>query len=289
MLRGEQLSEQVYDPEHIKIVLKEIQDGFPKYFSTFKNPKKLFDDAIKAHQKEQPKYQNYLDLEALDEFESDPNSFKQETRRNCPIIRRCLMSQEEIMKTYQIKYSMVDGEELLHTIYNIGLFGEEYVDDFNHKQHEASKSCADLGLEKLSEGLYTSSNVVGYGIQSTLLYSLYPFAFAHRSQKAMWSLYFMSGRKDFGLGSKEGSEFLIAQPDYGTCEQNYFYPPELFGYYALKIYLMLKKADASFARFFDNEYRYIYLNVFFDHVADTHREDISILKRTFSDDADYWH
>jgi hypothetical protein len=229
-----------------------------------------------------------MDLETLDEFEVDPNSFKPETRKNCPIIRRCLMSQDDIMKSYKISFSTVDAKDLLYTVYNIANFGEQYVDDFDHKQHEANKSYKDLGLEDLSEADYGCLGVVGYGIQSALLYGLYPYAFAHRSQNAVWALYFLSGKKDFGLGD-DGSEFLMVRPAYGTCEQNFFYPPELFGYYALQVYHMLKKADPSFKKLFKDEYRYIYLDVFFDHVANTHRDDINALKWTSDHAENFWH
>ncbi len=288
MLMGEQLSEQVYEADHIKKVLSAIQDGFPKYISTFQNATTLFDAAIKLHSKEMEAYQKYMDIETLDEFEADPNAFKKETKANCPIIRRCLMSHEEIMNGYKRSFSSVSGRDLLYTVYNIAIFGEQYVEDFDSKSHEASKSCENLRLGDLTGEERTCIGVVGYGIQSTLLYSLYPYAFAHRSQNAVWALYFLSGRLDFGLG-EAGSEFLMVRPQYGTCEQNYLYPPELFGYYSLQIYLMLKKADPSFKKLFKNEYRYIYLDAFFDHVANTHKADINALKWTSEDVDNHWH
>lgn len=288
MLSGVPLSELVYEPEHIQSVLKAIQDSFPKYFSTLKDSKKLFDEAIKAHEKEFPVYQEYLNLETLDEFEADPNSFKRDTKVNCPIIRRCLMSQDDVMKAYKISFSMADANDLLYTIYNIANFGEQYSAEFDPKKHESIKSYDELALEELSDEEYGCSGVVGYGIQSALLYSLHPHAFAHRSQNAVWSLYFMSGKQDFGLG-EDGSEFLMIRPQYGTCEQNFFYPPELFGYYALQLYLMLKKADPSFKKLFKDEYRYIYLDVFLDHVANSHRQDISALKWTSDHAENFWH
>ena len=288
MLSGELLSDQIYEPEHIQSVLKAIQGGIPVYFSTFKSSKSLFEEALKDHEKEFKAYQEYLDLAALNEFKTDPNSFKPETRKNCPIIRRCLMSQDDIMKSYKISFSTVNAKDLLYTVYNIASFGRQYVEDFNHNQHEASKSYADLEIDDLSEEDYGCLGVVGYGIQSALLYSLYPYAFAHRSQNAVWALYFLSGKQDFGLGD-DGSEFLMVRPEYGTCEQNYFYPPELFGYYALQVYLMLKKADPSFKKLFKDEHRYIYLDAFFDHVANTHREDINALKWTSEHVENHWH
>jgi hypothetical protein len=288
MLMGEQLSEQVYEADHIKNVLSAIQDGFPKYISTFQNATTLFDAAIKLHSKEMEAYQKYMDIETLDEFEADPNAFKKETKANCPIIRRCLMSHEEIMNGYKRSFSSVSGRDLLYTVYNIAIFGEQYVEDFDSKSHEASESCENLRLGDLTGEERTCIGVVGYGIQSTLLYSLYPYAFAHRSQNAVWALYFLSGRLDFGLG-EAGSEFLMVRPQYGTCEQNYLYPPELFGYYSLQIYLMLKKADPSFKKLFKNEYRYIYLDAFFDHVANTHKADINALKWTSEDVDNHWY
>ncbi len=288
MLIGEKLSEQVYQADHIKKVLSVIQNEFPKYFATFDNATALFNEAIKLHSKELEIYQKFMDLDTLDEYEEDPNTFKRETKANCPIIRRCLMSQDEIMNGYKRSFSSVTGQDLLYTVYNIAQFGEQYIKDFDSKSHEISKSYEDLQLEDLPSEDYTCIGVVGYGIQSTLLHSLYPYAFAHRSQNAVWALYFLSGRKDFGLG-EDGSEFLMVRPQYGTCEQNYLYPPELFGYYALQIYLMLKKADPAFKKLFKDKYRYIYLDAFFDHVANTHKADINALKWTSEDVDNHWH
>ena len=72
-------------------------------------------------------YLEYLDLEALDEFEGNPNSFKSETRKKCPIIRRCLNSREEYMKAYQRAFSEVKGRDLLNAARKIAEFGRAYV------------------------------------------------------------------------------------------------------------------------------------------------------------------
>ena len=289
MLLGEELSEQVYQTEHINNVLSVIQKQFPKYFRSFsKNAEDLFNSAIQQHEKEKVRYQEYLDLETLEEYDVDPNAFKKDTRTKCPIIHRCLMSQDEVMQEYKKSFNSVVGRDLYVTIYNIAVFGHNYVDSFKPKRHESAKTFEDLRLEDLSDEDYTCLGVVGFGIQSSLLYGLYPHAFAHRSQNSVWALYFLSERKDFGLG-EAGSEFLMVRPQYGTCEQNYNYPPELFSYYALQIYLMLKSADPSYSKLFNDEYRYIYLDVFFDHVANKHREDINALKWTSEHVENHWH
>lgn len=278
MFRGEKLEEQVYEPEHIQQVLAEIERNFPGYFKSFaQRPlETVFDAHIEGYKKEQDAYREYLDIEALEEFEYDPNAFKTHTRKRCPIIRRCLMSQDEVMKAYKRHFRAVTGRQLLNPVRNIAEFGISYVADFDDEDHETSATCSDLGLEILNEEEYHLIGVIGYGIQSSLLYGSYPRNFAHRSQNSVWSLYFLSGHQDFGL--VDGSEFLMVHADEGTCEQNYFYPAELFGFYALKVYLMLKSACEKLGITLENHYRYIYLSRFCDHVADRHREDINAFK-----------
>jgi hypothetical protein len=278
MIRGKDLEEKAYEPGHIQQVLAEIKSNFPDYFRSFaKQPlEPVFNLHIEAYEKEQEAYREYLSLEALDEFEYDPNAFKSHTRKRCPIIRRCLMSPDEVMKDYRKSFNIVTGRQILDAVRSIAEFGISYVAHFDDTQHETATNYGDLGLEPLNEEKYGCYGVIGYGVQSSLLYGLYPRSFAHRSQNAVWSLYFLSGRKDFGLA--DGSEFLMIHSDQGTCEQSYFYPAELFGFYALNVFLMLKSACEDSGITFLDHYRYIYLSRFCDHVADTHRDDINAYK-----------
>lgn len=278
MLKGKELEKQVYEPAHIQQVLAEVGRNFPGYFKRFAQQplEPVFSNHIQEYEKEQEAYRGYLDLEAFDEFEYDPSAFKSHTRKRCPIIRRCLMSRDEVMKAYRRNFNMVTGRELLDTVRNIAEFGISYVADSDDESHEGTATHSDLGLEPLNDDKHQRLGVIGYGIQSSLLYGLYPRNFAHRSQDAVWSLYFLSGRKDFGL--EDGSEFLMVRPD--TCEQNFFYPAELFGFYALSVFVMLELACEDVGITFEDRYRYIYLSRFCDHVADTHRDDINMYKRS---------
>jgi hypothetical protein len=278
VIRGKELEEQVYEPRHIQQILAEIERNFPDYFKSFvQQPlEPVFNGHIQEYEKEQEAYRGYLDLDALDEFECDPNAFKSHTRKRCPIIRRCLMSRDEVMKDYRKSFNRVTGRQLLDTVRNIAEFGISYVADFDDEDHEDAATYDDLGLEPLNDDNYQCLGVIGYGIQSSLLYGLYPRSFAHRSQDAVWSLYFLSGRKDFGL--EDGPEFLMVRPDEGTCEQNFFYPAGLFGFYSLSVFVMLELACNDMGITFEDRYRYIYLSRFCDHVADTHRDDINAYK-----------
>lgn len=278
MFKGKELEEQVYEPEHIQQVLAEIESNFPNYFKSFaRRPLgPVFDAHIQKYEKEQEGYREYLSLEALDEFEYDPGAFKAHTAKRCTIIRNCLWSQDEVMREYKKNFGMVTGRQLLDTVRNIAEFGISYVASFDNQAHENAATYGDLGLEPLNESQYGCLGVIGYGIQSSLLYGVYARNFAHRSQDAVWSLYFLSGRKEFGL--KDGSEFLMVRPNEGTCEQNFFYPAELFGFYALRVLLMLKSSCQDLGRPLEDRYRYVYLSRFCDHVADTHRDDINAYK-----------
>ncbi|MBK7919034.1 MAG: hypothetical protein IPJ94_22790 [Chloroflexi bacterium] len=289
MIRGKDLEKQVYESEHIQQVTAEITANFPDYFTFFAQEelKSVFRERIKDYQKEQDAYREYLNLQALEEYDQyDPNAFKSHTRKNCPIIRRCLMSQDEVMKDYKISFNNVTGRQLLNAVSNIARFGRSYQVGFNDETHEAATTPEDLSLETLNQTEYGCGGVIGYGIQSSLLYGVFPRTFAHRSQNAVWALYFLSGRKDFDL--QDGSEFLMVHASTGTCEQNYFYPAELFGFYALHVYRLLKAACKEEGINFVNHYRYIYLSAFCDFIANRHREHINIFKRSSDYVESHW-
>lgn len=280
MIRGNDLEQQVYDPVHRERVIEALTEIFPTYFSTFANKPldDLFKEYMEKHANEQDAYRDYIDRLALQEFEYDPNAFKSHTRKRCPIIQRCLWAQDEVMKAYKRSFNNITGRQLLNAVGKIADFAIKYVANFDDEAHEAAETPDDLGINQLNEPEYGCGGVIGYGIQSSMLYGVYPWCFAHRSQNAVWSLYFLSGGKDFGL--EDGSEFMMAQPEHGTCEQNYFYPAELFGFYALQVYRLLKEACADAGIKFHDRNRYIYLSAFCDHVAERHRDDIKMFKRS---------
>jgi hypothetical protein len=285
---GKELEKEVYELGHINQVLVEITRTFPGYFEKFKsqNPEALFSSAIKDYEIEQKSYREYMYLLTLEEFEDNPSSFKGHTKTKCPIIRRCLMSNDEVMKQYKFSFAETSGRQLLDGVKKIAWFGSDYVTSFDDETHEKSRSYQDLKLEPLNEQSYGVPGVIGYGVQSSLLYGQYPHAFAHRSQNAVWSLYFITNKKSFGL--EDDSEFLMVQPKRNTCEQNYFYPADLFGFYALQLYLLLKVACLGIGIKFYDRLRYIYLSVFTDFITDQHRKDIEVYKWSSEYVEDHW-
>lgn len=281
MIRGHKLEPRAWEPEHIDEVLGEVGRNFSGYFGSFAGQPldSAFAKSVADYVKERQAYGDYLDLETLADYDQDdPGAFKTFTMKQCPIIRRCLNSRDEVMDDYKKSFGIASGRQILDAVRCIARFGAKYELGFDDATHEATTAYADLGLDPLNEQQYGLGGVIGYGIQSAMLYGIHPRCFANRSQNAVWSLYFLTGRKDFGF--RDGSEFLMVEADQGTCEQNYFFPADLFGFYALKLFLLLKGACATRGISLADEHRYCYLNAFCDHVADRNREAINVLSRS---------
>jgi hypothetical protein len=299
---------EAYESEHIERVLAAITTHFQESFDIFSKPiqkelsisipsdspfrithakskksstpqflTKIFSDSIKSFENEHERYKSFFDIDALMEYEIDPNSFKGNLRRECPIIRRCLNSPEREMERYKAHFQQKTGEELWRVITNIIKFGLSFNEQFDSNKHESVIAVQELGLDELLMDEYISYQVIGGGIKSHFLYSLYPHAFANRSQNALWALYFLSGKESFGL--KDDSEFLMIDTDKGTTQQNYHYPYDLFAFYALKIFLLLKQACNKLNLSLEQRYRYVYLDTFLESIASHHENDIHTLKR----------
>lgn len=278
------LGERAYEPDHIQTVLAELGKNFPKYFQSFcpsaAAASKAFATAIKDWEKDAPHYEDFLDLDSLEEYQDDPNSFKNALKKECPIIRRCMNSSANEMKKYKKSFNLSTGKDLLATTTNIVQFGTDHIASFDHKKHEKASDVGSLGLTELLEEDYIAYGVIGGGIKSHLLHSRYPYAFPNRSQNALWALYFLTDKKEFGF--EDGSEFLMidTNEDRPTTQQNYHYPYDLFAFYALCMYKMLKEALEKKGVTLQDEWRYVYLDTFLNHVAEKHQDDINVLKGT---------
>ena len=66
-------------------------------------------------------------------------------------------------------------------------------------------------------------------------------------------------------------------------QQNYFYPYQLFTYYAFDIYKYLRDKANEMGAYIDPEYRYVIVDAFLDYVANEHDDEISFLKAQIRD------
>lgn len=305
-----ELSPKAFEPDHINHVLDEITDNFPSYFSRFcsttdsnqldsqlselstvfkvttKKKKSLprkdvlldhYQRFIEDFSNNQQKYIDFLDIDYLEEYEDDPAAFKSYLKNSCPIIHNSLWSPAKEMDKYREAFYASNPSDLLRATKNITRYANEFYSSFVDSYHESKGNYEELSLSELSKEDYIVYGVIGNGIKSHFLYKMHPEAFPNRSRNSIYALYYLTAKKTFGF--KDDSEFLMIDVHKSITQQNYFYPYDLFSFYALKIYLMLKKASIDEGVSFQNQYRYVYLDTFLDFVANQHMDEINELKK----------
>jgi hypothetical protein len=277
------LGDRGYESGHIENVLSKIRTNFQPYWAQFApDARESFRDAIQEWEDAHPDYAELLDDGFLKEYEDDAKAFKNTLRSKCPIIRRSLNSPQEEMKRYKKAFNLANGRDLLTTTANIASFGRQYIATFRDAAHEAASCVEDLALTDLLDEEYGVLGAIGGGIRSQFLFALYPNAFPYRGRAAVWALYFLSGKDDFGF--KDGSEFLMINTEKSSTQQNYFYPYDLFAFYSLNVYRLLKVVCVAARITLRPDRRYVYVDAFFNHVHDSHQEEIKLLKGDAEDD-----
>ena len=306
-----------YEKAHIDEVVAEIRSNFDKWFKKFLNSQNgyvpldeivekaaekisistlggessrsdneklemIIAEAINDYQKDQKKYKDIMDLEVLEEYQENPNAFKSTVLKNeCPAIQKTLANKKaKQLDKYRINFNAAKPTDLLNVVTKLCQFAENYVKNtYSRSAYEMVTDVADLKLDALdTEDGYTAWGVIGGSIKTILLYKIYPEQFPSRSQNALWALWYLTEKKEFSC--RYGSEFLMIDRDKVMTQQNYFYPYHIFAYYAFVIYKMLKEKTQSLRVDYDESYRYVLVNAFFDYIASVNEEEISLLKRT---------
>ncbi|MCP8968121.1 hypothetical protein [Ectobacillus ponti] len=264
-----------YDEKHIEGVVEEIKVNFPSYFERciefeegseisllagqtektaevgcgsavkmkVRNIRQILTEimtkGIEKFNRGRLGYLELLNIEALEEFEDSPAVFKSALWRECRIIQKSLMSKSKELDKFQRDFNLANPNDLLTVCRNISTFSSWYTEEFNDVDYDSLKGLASLKLSKLDTEEYTVVRVLGGGIKSQFLHKLQPSYFPYRSKEAIWALWYLTNQKDFDC--KEKSQFLMISKEKSAITQNYFYPYELFGYYAYQVYLLLKK------------------------------------------------
>ncbi|AXI08444.1 hypothetical protein CUC15_05715 [Oceanobacillus zhaokaii] len=304
-----------YDSDHIEQVLTEIKLNFHDYFSDFlqseagnglsddyvvnlvkhfgndsqgqvikkrkKDTKKAFQQIIKesieGYEKDREKYLDIFDEDVFDEYEDDPNYFKNKVLRDeCPIIRVTIYSNAKELEKYKRDFNLADPNDLLDVVMNLTSFANTYSQNQNSSNYELIDSLEELGFQDLDTGDYIVYGAIGGGIKSHLLYKLQPAYFPNRSRDAIWALWYLSKKKTFGC--LEDSEFLMINVKESITQQNYFYPYELFSYYALKIFQLIEREAMNLNIQLNKDYRFVLVNEFLSYVASVHSDEINFLK-----------
>lgn len=304
-----------YEQDHIDKVWEEIKQVIPTYFQKYidtegghaiqdseaeklaekfgstSKPKgktkdsqkileRLLKETIADFEKERQSYQDILDLESLEEYKHDVNSFKNTVLKNqIPIIRKTLQNkQAKELDKFRAAFNLAQPGDLFNVTSNIVELANEWHNDwYDGKEFEKIDTYEDLDYETFDGEDYVVYGVIGGGIKSTFIFKLFPEMYPSRSREAVWALYYLSSKKKFGC--KEDSQFLMINVDEGTTQQNYFYPYSLFAFYALRIFNKLKELYAKQGISLPIEYRFAAVDGFLSFVARSHQDEINVLKQ----------
>ena len=307
-----------YDYDHNAAVLDSLGNNFDKYFDRFieteaglllsetdynelkkkfnviidkkssnrnrDNFKLILEEAYENFEKDRQKYLDIFDEEALEEWEDDPATFKSKVlKQECPIIHSTMYNKRaKELDEYRKKFKIADPEELLSTVKRLFEFANEYMSDvYDEDDYEYAHYYDDLCVGELDTEDYTVYGVIGGGIKSHMLYKYQPSVFPNRSRNAIWALWYLTNKEKFGCTMD--SEFIMIDVEKSIAQQNYFYPYELFAFYALAIYNLISNKAKEMDVFIDPSYRYVIVDAFLNYVADEHSEEISLLKSQIRD------
>jgi hypothetical protein len=309
------IEELCYEQEHIDKVWEEIKQSISIYFQQYidtegghtidenkveklaekfglsakpksknKDTKKILErllkEAVADFEKERQIYQGILNLEALEEYKYDVNSFKNTVLKNqIPIIRKTLQNkQAKELDKFRVAFNNAQPGHLFEVTSNIIKLANEWKKEwYDGKEFEQIATCDDLNYFELDDENYTAFGVIGGGIKSTFIFKLFPEMFPSRSREAVWALYYLSNKKRFGC--KEDSQFLMINTNEGTTQQNYFYPYGLFAFYALRVFNKLKELFALQGISLPIEHRFAVVDDFLSFVSRSHQDEINLLKQ----------
>lgn len=304
-----------YEQKHIDIVWEEMKQTIPTYFQQYietegghvileneiekltekfastskpkskpKNPKKILErllfETIADFEKERKTYIEILNLEALEDYKQDVNSFKNTVLKNqIHIIRKTLQNkQAKELDKFRVAFNSAQPGNLFLVTSNIIKLAIKWREKrYNEKEFEKIKTCDDLDYYDLDEDDYTVYGVIGGGIKSNFIFKLFPEMFPSRSREAVWALYYLSSKKNFDC--KEDSEFIMINIDEGTTQQNYFYPYGIFAFYALRIFNLLKELYSKYEIILPIEKRFVIVDSFLSFVSRSHQDEINLLKQ----------
>lgn len=310
-----------YKDQHIERVVAEIKAHFHEYFDLFiqsdsgsalsaeqiemlaekfgsdgvvKTRKKdtqvvlknIIAEGIEKFEKDRKKYLVLIEEEALEEYEDNPAGFKSALKKNCPIILGTLMSPAKELDKYKYEFNKSNPNELLAVCQNLASFANSYATECVDFDYDSISTLSDLEFEDLDTEDYSVYGVIGGGIKSHFLFKLHPAYFPYRSKEAIWALWYLTDKKTFEC--EEGSQFLMINVAKSLTNQNYFYPYELYSFYAYQVYLLLKKEAEKNNVHIPDKYRYVLVDQFFTFVARTHELDIKFISSSSEDKPYSW-
>lgn len=314
------VEDECFQVKHIQKVLDKIKENFQGYFDKFLESqqshipqdridtlhdrfivdsegkhlvldrsracRELFEEAISDFEKDKKAYVDLFDQELLEEYEDDPQQFKScALKIDTPVIRKTLRNlYAEQLDKYRAAFARANAVDLLTVVSRLSKFSEDYLQNkYNAETFEDIVYYKDFNLTVLDTEEYTVHGVIGGGIKSTMLFKNYPDVFSSRSRLAVWALWYLVGKQKFGC--KMDSEFLMIDLKQNSVQQNYFYPYELFEFYVLQIYLLIKNAAKRLGVEVNSAYRFVYVDAFLSFIALDHIQEINDLSKSSTENS----
>ncbi|MGL5151289.1 MAG: hypothetical protein ACRC7N_12035 [Clostridium sp.] len=280
---GKAISEESIKKIAKKIGLENIKGK--RVYDTKKILKNIVIESIESFEKDREKYKAIFDEEALEEYEDDPQYFKSTVLKNeCPVIHSTIHNKRaKELDKYRYDFSVSNPSELLEVVSRLSSFANEYYNEYyNEEDYGKVNTYEELNISDLDTDDYTVYGVIGGGIKSHMLYKVYPSSFPNRSRDSLWSLWYLTDKKI--LDCKQDSEFLMIDIDKSITQQNYFYPYELFTFYAHQIFSLINDKAKKLEVYIDLEYRYVIVDAFLSFIAKQHEEEIDLLRKQIRED-----
>lgn len=295
---GEQEFKKMNEQGHFEkvweIMQPELENYSDRFFESITRKNSIIDaksnfslyiqELIKSNEKLKEKYDTLFSLDAMEEYESDPDGFKAVIlKKDTDVIKNILMSKSKVLNEWKSKFYASKARILLDTFQNLTSFGGDYDGLMDEQVLNEVNSIKDTNLSvMIDEGCYLSG-VIGTGILANILNHMYPRIFPGNFKIGMFSLYFLSGRAGIEMGSRS-SEFLMVKDDMHSktgifeSDHNYYFSYDVFALYSLRIYRYLEnKANERFGMIFPRDYRYLLTNSYFNFIGDENKESIQTL------------
>ncbi|MCC9608573.1 hypothetical protein LOC68_09590 [Blastopirellula sp. JC732] len=301
------------DLRHIEDVWNEIATGLPVYWQKFLDRLRppasdvieilgarvqqepstqadgvllvsAFDVAVEEFESEAAKYREFFDEGAIEEYEEDPNAFKHLMTRELPVIARTLRQSNKELKEWQKKFRLARPADLLAVFTNVLDFYDEWSANHSVVAYKSYNAPAEFQLAPINDDENLNiPGVIGMGIKTIVLFHKDPQRMPQLGRFALFGLYFLSGRKSFGMIS-DSSEFLMINDETKAAngsfvmDQNYWYPYDVFSLYLLRIYRWISSKAAEQGFGVDDQRRYVYVERFLEAVCAEHLDDMKTMR-----------
>lgn len=299
--------ERIEEGIHVDKVLKELTSNVPEYFTAITNSHKLeYDsvhniektvwskliiDGIEKYEKESQSYQKFFSEDNMEEFEEidDPKVFKSELRKDCPIIRKSLMSKMQELQNWKEDFAMAKPQELFDTFANFLDFMHDYVEDMQDINFNDLKTYEDFKplFEFSSDEDMVLKNVIGAGIKTTIIYNLNPSFFCKSVRRTLYGLSFLTENIHAIMPSRTSEYIMIGDTDLNKggrnassnfrMEHNYWYPYNLFMLYTNHIYIIIEELLSKIGITLEAKYRFVYVNLFLELICLEKKESVKTM------------